>query len=136
MRKNIKAAASPEALAKEADAGLTKMVSDTVSTLKAIENGSPYNPAAFRAGLQGKLKRMADRGEIDEVRKALKMVQEMQESQGLKKPVFAKNNAIWKYADAAETKLASKPTGKQQIAEYKGAKVENDFEAERIKNTI
>ena len=110
---------------------LEKEVISTISTLKDIENGSGYNASSFKTGLSGMLKRSANNGHIEEVKKALVLVQEL-EKKHLKKPVFAKNNLIWEHAEKAEQKIESAPTGEVSVVKYGGAEIINNYDAERM----
>lgn len=109
---------------------LKNEVMSTISTLKEIENGSGYNASSFKTGLSGMLKRSANNGHIEEVKKALKLVKTL-EKEHLNKPVFAKNNSIWNHAEKATTKIAEQPTGEVSVAKYEGAEILNNYDAER-----
>ena len=110
---------------------LENEVMSTISTLKGIENGSGYNASSFKTGLSGMLKRSANNGYTDEVKKALELVKTL-EKEHLNKPIFAKNNSIWDHAEKAALKIEEAPTGEVSVTKYDGAEISNNYDAERM----
>jgi hypothetical protein len=71
-----------------------------VETLARIEDGTIKwaNAAAFRRSLAGKLRASHANGHAEAVQSVLQALPELEASAGLKSPVFAARNAVWRLA--------------------------------------
>ena len=131
IKKKIKSAMNTEQVSNAEFEKLKKDAIHAINALKDIENGAPYNPSAFRTSLQKKLQRSADNGHIDEVKKVLKWIQK-NEGNYLKKPVFAKNNSIWKVLDLKSTSKVEAKNGLSTIGKYNGAEIVKNNDIDRV----
>ena len=103
MLNAVTGAASPEMKNAAAWGQLKRELDQSLSVVAGIDSKSDryrgYDRSAFTNSVQGKLKRLAARGETELVNKALSHIQETQT--GLKKPLFSKRNSIWSLGDKA-----------------------------------
>ncbi len=132
IEKKLTKAQTPETVSQNELKRLKKRVAETVAIVKAIETGEARgtDKRLITTNLSGVLKRSADKGFTKEVSEALEYLKEL-EAKHLKKPVFAKNNSIWGYAEKAAAEIAEKPTGEKAIAEYEGVEIVNNYDADR-----
>ena len=107
---------------------LKKEVDDTIASLLAIKNGSPYNPAAFRNSLKGYFERNLKNGNIEEVRQAAEYLKEQEKKQGI--TVFTSVNSIWKQIENAKPKEVE--TGIAEEVQYDGARIVVNNDIDRI----
>lgn len=137
IAKKLLAARTEEQQQSDAWNRLQKDFAGDLDTIKKLDSGElrGFNRQAFTTSIAGKIGRLAKNGETELVNKALDYIREQQA--GMKKPVFAKNNAVWKMGSVAEGNAAKEtPTGTQTIAEYDGAKIVNHNDDKRIRITF
>lgn len=126
IKKRLLAMRPDEQKEAEALARLKRDILSDVQTVKAIDEGREhYNRALFTASVKGKLERLARKGEIALVTRALEYIRELQAD--MQKPFFAARNSVWGLAEAAE-KSAEKIEESARTAdnvekEYNGARI-------------
>ncbi|WJI48224.1 hypothetical protein NL532_23975 [Mesorhizobium sp. C120A] len=84
----------------------------------------------FTDGIKRRIEVRADRGEVTLAKQALAYVRAEQEK--FSKPIFSENNSVWQIAEREEKAPEAKPTGIETVAEYQGATVVDNRDAERV----
>lgn len=80
-------------------------IMETAATLKAIdEQHAPYTRSLFVSGLWGKMERIANKGNVEIIRKATDLIAELNEK--MTKPIFTKRHLFWTLIDKAQSKCA------------------------------
>lgn len=80
-------------------------IMETAATLKAIdEQHAPYTRSLFVSGLWGKMERIANKGNVEIIRKATDLIAELNEK--MTKPIFTKRHLFWTLIDKAQAKCA------------------------------
>lgn len=84
---------------------LKRDITDTASTLKAIDTGEnrySYRPL-FVSGLYGKLERIANNGKADLIQKATEYIKELNET--LPKPIFTARHKFWNLSEVVQASI-------------------------------
>lgn len=80
-------------------------IMETAASLKAIdEQHAPYTRSLFVSGLWGKMERIANKGNVEIIRKATDLIAELNEK--MTKPIFTKRHLFWTLIDKAQAKCA------------------------------
>lgn len=133
IKKKVNAARTGEQAASSEWDALRRDIAGSIAEIRNIDAGSsPMSRAAFTDSIKRKIETRANRGDADSVRRALDMVREAQA--GMAKPIFTDRNDVWQLGtQAASVEATPAATGETTLAEYDGARIVDDADAERVR---
>jgi hypothetical protein len=114
---------------------IKKGLESTIETIIEIDLGiNTYSARSlFVSSLTGVIKRMAQNGQIEDVKKALELVKYW--NQKATNPIITAKNSIWSLIEVAEVvkeKTVDKETAQSKKYEINGVKVVENIQADRI----
>ena len=133
IKKKLKGV-DPEATAnEELDNQIAKIRGD-IEVIKGIDAGTqPYLRTNFKAAIQGRILRAANRGEVENVNKMLDVIRKANET--MSKKIFTTRHSIWNAPEIAKSKqqIKAKPGVESTLKEYDGAEIKSVPEDDRVR---
>lgn len=139
IRRRLEGSRTADQVRDDIWAALAKDIAANIATVRAIDTGDDrmrgMDRSAFVNSTANKLKRLAEAGQHDLVRRALDLIRERQA--GMAKPFLSARHSAWSLADtpaaaAPASAAPAQPTGEEVVAEAGGATVVRNHDAGRV----